>query len=76
MGKKEGARLDKKCRIHVHSRRRRLADPGGISFKALIDGLVLAGVLPDDNAKFIKEPTASQEVAENDETIVDVVWEL
>jgi len=61
LGQKKGARLDSPCRIHIHSRRYRLADPDGISAKAAIDGLILTGVLPDDSPKFIKEVTFSQE---------------
>ena len=72
LGKKEGKRLDKKSNIHIHSRRKRLADPDGISAKAVIDGLVKAGVLPDDSSKFVKEISFSQEKADEDETIVTI----
>ena len=41
------------CR--VHSVRKRLTDIDGISVKAVIDGIVLAGVLPDDKAEFIEK---------------------
>lgn len=58
--------------IHVHSKRRRLADPDGISAKAAIDGLVKAGVLRDDSAKYIEAVTFSQQCAEVEETIITV----
>ena len=65
--------MDKKCSLHVHHRRHRLADPDGISIKAAIDGLVLAGILPDDSSKFISEITQSQEVVKgNEETIIEI----
>jgi Holliday junction resolvase RusA-like endonuclease len=67
---KEGAGLDKRKSIHVHSRRKRLADPDGISCKAVIDGLREAGILVDDNAKFISEVTHSQELSKDEETII------
>jgi len=67
--------VDRKCSIHIHSKRKRLADPDGISVKAAIDGLRKAGVCPDDSAKFIKEVTFSQELSKEDETVITVVWE-
>ena len=70
----EGAGLDKRCRVHVHSKRRRLCDPDGISAKAAIDGLVAAKLLRDDSAKFIKEVSFSQEVSEVEETIIEITW--
>lgn len=73
MVKNEIKGLDKRCSIHIHSRRHRLADPDGISGKAAIDGLVLAGILSDDSPKEVSEVTYSQEKipkTENEETIV------
>lgn len=58
--KKEVKRLDKRVSIHIESKRHRLADPGGISHKATIDGIVNAGILPDDSTKEIKEIRESQ----------------
>jgi len=48
-------------RIHFHSLRHRLADSDGISGKAALDGLVKAGIFPDDSAKYVKSVTHSQE---------------
>lgn len=70
----EGTRPDKRCRVHVHSKRRRLCDPDGISIKAALDSLVAAKLLRDDSAKFIKEVSFSQEVSEVEETVIDIVW--
>jgi len=64
----------RKCSIHVHHKRTRLADPDGISIKALIDGLCLVGILADDNAKIITEISQSQELAKAEETIIDIIW--
>lgn len=66
--------MDKKFRIHIHSKRKRLADPDGISGKAAIDGLREGGILPDDSAKFVSEVSFSQEIGE-DETLIQV-WEV
>ena len=76
LAKEEATGLDKRCRVHVHSKRRRLCDPDGISVKAAIDGLVAAKLLRDDSTKCIKEVSFSQEVSEVEETVIDIVWEL
>ena len=69
-------KVDTPCRIHLHCRRHRLADSDGISAKAVIDGLVLAGILRDDSAKqIVKSPTITQEKVGRDvpeETIVEI----
>jgi len=53
--------VDSPCRIHVLCKRHRLADPDGISVKAVLDGLVLAGILGGDSAKEIVEsPVVTQ----------------
>lgn len=77
LAEKGSTRLDKGCRIHFHSRTQRLADEDGRSCKAALDGLVIAGILPDDNAKFVKEITHSQEIAADgrEETVIDLWWE-
>ena len=62
-------------RIHVHCKRRRLADPDGIYCKAAVDGIVRGGLLPDDSAKYVESVTVSQELAKTEETIVEV-WEI
>ena len=61
LGAKKTKRLDSHCRIHLHSKRKRLTDPDGISGKAVLDGLVYGGILPDDSAKQIESVTFSQE---------------
>lgn len=67
--------MDQKCRIFVHSRRRRLADPDGISAKAAIDGLRLGGLLVDDSVRYVKSVSFSQELSEEDETIISLLFE-
>ncbi len=74
MGTAKGSQLDKRVCIHFHSKRRRLADPDGVSCKAAIDGLVQGGILRDDSAHFVKEVSFSQEVSEVEETIIEITW--
>lgn len=47
--------FDTRVRITVVSFRQRLADSDGISAKAAIDGLVHAGVIKDDSARYVEE---------------------
>lgn len=62
MVQKTDQAMDTCCRIRVHCRRHRLADPDGISVKAVLDGLVLAGILADDSTKqIIESPIITQE---------------
>jgi hypothetical protein len=77
VGEKKIPRLDSPCRIHVHSRRHRLADPDGISGKAAIDGLVHSGILPDDSTRYVQEVTYSQskvKTVDQEETEVIISW--
>jgi hypothetical protein len=62
-------------RINVHSKRRRLCDPDGISAKAAIDGLVKGGLLRDDSAKYIDAVTFTQEHSQIEETVIEI-WEI
>ena len=71
-GKKSLDPIFKRCRIHVHNKRKRLADPKGISDKAAIDGIVVSGILPDDRAEYVKNISESQEKSQNEETIITI----
>ena len=74
LAKGKNKELDKRASIKVHSKRKRLADPDGISAKAIIDGLVLGGILQDDSAEFVSEVSFTQENSKTEETIIDIVW--
>lgn len=67
--------LEKRVSIRVHSKRKRLVDADGVSAKAAIDGLVIAGVLEDDNNKYVKEVRYSQEKISKEET-EEVILEI
>jgi hypothetical protein len=58
--------------LHIHSIRKRLADPDGVSCKAVIDGIVKAGVLQDDSAEYVKAVSYSQEQGKEDCTIITI----
>lgn len=61
-------------RIHIHSKRKRLTDADGASAKAVIDGMVNAGLFIDDSHKYITEVSYSQEQDKKEETVVEI-WE-
>ena len=61
-----------RVRIHIHSIRKRLADPDGISAKAVIDGIVEAEVIPDDAAQYVEEVTFSQEKGSEEKTVITI----
>ena len=73
MEKKKDQGHDKRVRIHIESRRHRLADPGGVSEKACIDGMVLAGLLEGDSHKEIYEPTHTQTKIPTSEPEVTII---
>jgi len=60
------------CRLHIHSKRKRLTDADGVSAKAAIDGAVHAGLLQDDSPEFVQEVSYSQEKAKTEETIIEL----
>lgn len=68
--------VDSPCRIRVLCRRHRLADPDGISVKAVIDGLVLAGILAGDSTREIVESPVIRQIKvarhKPEETIVEI----
>ena len=75
LAEKESTRLFTYCGIRVHCKRKRLADPDGLSIKAILDGLTKAGVFADDNAKCIKEVRFTQAQSSEEETIIEIFEE-
>ncbi|MFP4155935.1 MAG: hypothetical protein ACLFSG_09595 [Halothiobacillaceae bacterium] len=65
-------RFDTPVRITIHSYRKRLADPDGISGKAAIDGCVKAGLLADDSTKEIVEVRHRQSQSETERTVIEI----
>lgn len=64
-----------RVRLTVRSYRARLADPDGVSVKAAIDGLVEAGVIPDDNAGVVVGLTVEQVKCKRDQERTVIVVE-
>lgn len=64
----EVAALGPRVRITFYHTRTRLADPDGLSGKAAIDGIVEAGLLPDDSAQYVAEVRHFQIKGSREET--------
>lgn len=67
VAKKEMPRFDSPVTIHVISYRKRKHDPDGISAKAVLDGIVRAGILADDSWEQVKSITFESRKAQDEE---------
>ena len=65
--------MAKKVIIEIMHHRHRLADPGGISYKATIDGIVDAGILPDDSSEEIEEIRERQKKISNGKPEITII---
>lgn len=74
-GQDKANEVHPRVRIEVHSRRRRLADPDGVSAKAVIDGLREGGLLVDDSLEYVESVSFSQEKSRTEETMIEI-WEI
>ncbi len=72
LGKKACPKTDTRYHLHFHSQRGSRCDREAVSHKAAIDGLVRAGVLPDDTDQIIEDITCSQAVARPDLTTIEI----
>lgn len=68
--------LDTPVNIRVISYRKLSHDTDGISAKAVIDGLVNAGVLSDDTSKQVKKVTFESRKSQEERTIIEITDEL
>lgn len=59
-------------RVHFHSIRRKLADIDGLSGKAVLDGIVEVGLLPDDKPAHVKSVIHTQVQGDEDKTIITI----
>jgi hypothetical protein len=57
--------FDSQVSVRIHSYRCRLVDVDGVSSKALLDGLVLAGIIANDTTKEVREVLYSQTKVKN-----------
>ena len=72
VGKEETPRFDSPVIIRVISYRKLNHDPDGVSVKAVLDGIVRAGILADDSAKQVKEITFESRKSKDERTIIEI----
>lgn len=72
LGKEKTPALDLPCTLIVASFRKRPSDVDGLSAKYVIDGIVHAGLLPDDTSKEIKEVRFQQRQSRQECTIITI----
>ena len=73
LGQKKVKRFASRVNLHIHSIRKRLVDPDGVSAKAVIDGIVKTGILQDDSTEFINQVSYSQEKGKEEKTIITII---
>jgi len=74
MAKKETTGLDTRVHITVTSYRKRIHDPDGISVKAVLDGIVRRGLLPDDSTKQVASVTFKSIISKEEEkTVIEII---
>lgn len=66
------SRVSTPCSIVVTHIRGRLADPDGVSVKAVLDAIVQNGILADDSAKQITEVRHRQVKGPAERTIIEI----
>ncbi len=62
------------AKITIVNFRKKLIDIDNISAKAVIDGLVHAGVLVDDSPEFVSSVTTKQLWSKDERTIIQITW--
>lgn len=71
----ETPRISAPCRVTFHHTRKRMADMDGLSIKAVLDGLVRAGVFPVDTPEFVSEIRHTQAKGSNEITVITIETE-
>jgi Holliday junction resolvase RusA-like endonuclease len=72
---KKVKRFDSLVSIKVTSYRARRHDPDGVSVKAVLDGIVRAGILADDSTEQIKSITFESIKSKEEKTIIEITDE-
>lgn len=68
----EAARLDTRVSIRVMSYRKYDHDTDAPSAKAVLDGLVRRGILPDDSAHYVKSVTFESYQDSDERTVIEI----
>ncbi len=68
----ETPRLDTRVNIRVISYRKLKHDPDGVSVKAVLDGIVRAGLLPDDSTEQVQSITFESRKSKEERTVIEI----
>ncbi len=76
VAKKDFAGFDSLVNIKVISYRKLKHDPDGVSVKAVLDGIVRAGLLPDDSTEQVKSITFESIKSKEEKTVIEITDEI
>ena len=72
VAEKDATGFDTRVNIHVISYRKLKHDPDGVSVKAVLDGIVRAGILTDDSTEQVKSITFESRKSKEEKTIIEI----
>jgi len=70
------AQVASQVHIRIISYRKLKHDPDGISAKAVIDGIVQAGILADDSTEQVKSVTFESRKSKEEKTTIEIDYEI
>ena len=73
VAEKDATGFDTLVNIHVISYRKLKHDPDGVSVKAVLDGIVRAGILADDSTEQVKSITFESRKSKEEKTIIEII---
>ena len=76
LAEEQASPLDTRVDINVISYRKANHDPDGISAKAVIDGIVRLGLLPNDSAKEVRKVSYESFICakgEEERTVIEII---
>ncbi len=72
VAEKDAARFNSRVNIKVTSYRKLKHDPDGVSVKAVLDGIVRAGLLSDDSTQQVKSITFESIKSKEEKTVIEI----
>jgi len=72
VAEKDATGFDSLVNIHVISYRKLKHDPDGVSVKAVLDGIVRAGILADDSTEQVKSITFESIKSKEEKTVIEI----
>ncbi len=73
MAKEETPRFNTPVIIRVISYRKRKHDTDGVSLKAVLDGIIKAGILTDDSSEEVRQVIFESRKSKTEKTIIEII---